>query len=151
MSDSRANYDFTRFEKTEQGSVMFFLKVTLFVSVFVAGALSMRLLEEKGIVSSPQKVAGVSTVAEQTDVAAKISNLILITTEEKPSVASIVDSEKLRASNPGFYANAQNGDKLVIYSDRAIIFREQDNLIINIVPITRDTDPANNTPLSPVK
>lgn len=67
----------------------------------------------------------------------KLGSLILVNKDEVPTVATIVNIDDLQASNPDFYGAAKNGDKLVVYSDKAIIFREEDNLIINVLPVER--------------
>ena len=146
----RENYDFSDIEKQPPKSLTFIFRVVFIVVVFILGAFSYRLAEEKGYIQAvtPQ-VQGVSESVDMVDTAAKISRLLLINTEEKPSVATIVDVEKLKASGTTFYENAKAGDKLVIYSDKAIIFREEDNLIINIVPITRTNDSAKNSNPTP--
>lgn len=60
---------------------------------------------------------------------------IAITPEEDPTVATIIDAEALKTENPSFYADAQNGDKLLVFSTKAIIFREETNKIVNIAPV----------------
>lgn len=65
----------------------------------------------------------------------KIKQILLVEGTEDPAVAEIKDVEIVKKSNPEFYKNANNGDKLVAYSYRAIIFRESANQIINVAPI----------------
>ena len=64
-----------------------------------------------------------------------LKKILFISGDEQPAVATIVDADKVRASNKEFYQDAQNGDALVVYSARAIIYRETENKIINIAPI----------------
>lgn len=76
---------------------------------------------------------------------------ILITEKDKPSIVTIVDVDKLKAENEVFYANAQNGDQLIIFPGRAILFRRSDDIIINIAPIINtnsqlDTNRINTSP-----
>jgi preprotein translocase subunit SecF len=71
--------------------------------------------------------------------------LFIEETDQKPAVATIVDPAKVKESNPDFYKNAQKDDVLVVYPERAIIFRQSDNKIINIAPIVKNSDPAKTT------
>ena len=52
----------------------------------------------------------------------------------EPTVATIVDVEKLRERNP-FYNKAENGDFLIVTAERAILFSEKQNKILDVVPV----------------
>ena len=67
----------------------------------------------------------------------KVAQLILVNEDEVPTVATIVNVNDLQVDNPGFYGAAKNGDKLVVYSDKALIYREEENKIINVLPVER--------------
>jgi hypothetical protein len=73
--------------------------------------------------------------AEQQKLIAEISVLTPLPTGEAPTFAEVVDSTKL-ASQP-FFASAQNGDKVLIYTKakKAILYRPSTNKIINIAPV----------------
>lgn len=64
----------------------------------------------------------------------RVRGLIDIPDDVTPTVASIVDVEKLRAQN-AFYANAKNGDYLVVTPTRAILFDAERGVIIDVVPV----------------
>jgi hypothetical protein len=61
--------------------------------------------------------------------------LLMLLPEEVPTVATLVDVNGLKEENPTFYENAENGDILVIYTDKAILYRSTANMIINIAPV----------------
>lgn len=65
----------------------------------------------------------------------KLALLMVLPTDEKPTVATVVDVDALRKENPTFYKDAKNGDRLIIYSTKAILFRAEDNKIINVAPV----------------
>jgi len=69
----------------------------------------------------------------------QVRKLISVPEDETPTVATVSDSEKLRSN--AFFANAQNGDKVLIYSTskKAIIFRPGENKIIEVGPISIGT------------
>jgi hypothetical protein len=100
---------------------------------------------------NPQ-VAGISQDQKVSDVVTKLKKILYIEDtkdaegkEERPAVAAIEDKEKVKKSNPEFYKNAENGDYLVIYKNRVIIYREGENKIMNIIPIAG----SSNTPAVP--
>lgn len=64
----------------------------------------------------------------------KVQELMDIDTSVEPTVATIVDVIKLRQNNP-FYNKAENGDYLIVTPTRAILYRENENKILDVVPV----------------
>lgn len=64
-----------------------------------------------------------------------IGRLIELPTDEKPTIATVADVEKLK--NQPFFLHAQNGDILLIYptAKKAILYRPTLNKIIEVAPI----------------
>ena len=54
-----------------------------------------------------------------------------------PTMAVITDVETLKKQQPSFFANAKNGDHVVIYPDTAIIFDANANKIIKVGPVVQ--------------
>ncbi|MFO0702922.1 MAG: hypothetical protein U0514_03645 [Candidatus Andersenbacteria bacterium] len=77
----------------------------------------------------------------------KVRKLILLP-DEQPSIASIVDIAKLKEGNATFYQDAQNGDTLLIYSTKAVIYRESINQVINIAPVNIAPSPKGTSSTS---
>lgn len=77
----------------------------------------------------------------------RVRGLIDIAADVTPTVATIVDVEKLRAQNP-FYNNAKNGDYLIVTPSRAILFDADRGVIIDVVPvqIQQNTAAASSVP-----
>lgn len=75
----------------------------------------------------------------------KIGKLIELPTGETPTVATVSDKTKLL--DQPFFKNAQNGDKVLIYSKtaKAILYRPSINKIIEVAPVN-----LGSTPVSPV-
>jgi hypothetical protein len=92
--------------------------------------------------SSPQS-AQANAREEAKKLVAEVSKLISVPSDEDPTVATVEDSEKLK-STP-FFANAQNGDRVLIYSTakKAIIYRPGENKIIEVGPISIGTPSAS--------
>ena len=64
-----------------------------------------------------------------------VSKLAVLPDKESPTVATITDIIKLK--HQPFFANAKNGDKVIIYSQskKAILYRPSINKIIDIAPV----------------
>lgn len=75
------------------------------------------------------------------NVVLKVKKLMDIDTSVEPTVATIVDVEKLREQNP-FYNKAENGDYLIVTQTRAILYREENNIILDVVPVQLEAQPA---------
>jgi flagellar basal body-associated protein FliL len=71
----------------------------------------------------------------------KVGELILLPDEE-PAIATIIDINKLKEQNPEFYANAENGDKLLVYSNKAILYDPEGDKILNVAPIIKPSNDA---------
>ena len=73
--------------------------------------------------------------AEAKTLSAQVAKIMIVPTET-PIVASVEQADTLKKEQP-FYANVQNGDKLLIYPQaaKAIIYRVSENKIINAGPV----------------
>lgn len=68
------------------------------------------------------------------NVVERLKLLMEIDVSTEPTVATIVDVEKLRKQNP-FYNKAENGDFLIVTPTRAILYSEEENKILDVVPV----------------
>ena len=79
-----------------------------------------------------------STQENAGEVAKRVLNsvrqLIDVPEEPEPTVATIVDVNRLRETST-FYENAENGDHLIITENRAILYDPDRNIIIDVVPV----------------
>jgi len=71
----------------------------------------------------------------------KVKRLMVINEDVEPTVATIVDVEALRERNP-FYSKAENGDFLVVTPERAILYSEDRNIILDVIPVQIQAPPA---------
>jgi C4-dicarboxylate-specific signal transduction histidine kinase len=77
----------------------------------------------------------------------KIGKLTPLPTGETPTIATVTDITKLK--DQPFFANAVNGDKVLIYTQakKAYLYRPSTNKLINIAPVNLGaTTPATQTP-----
>ncbi len=80
----------------------------------------------------------------------QVRAMIDIPEDVTPTVATIVDVEKLRAQNP-FYNNAENGDYLIVTPTRAILFDDDRGIIIDVVPVQIQPNAAGDASSAPVQ
>ncbi len=78
--------------------------------------------------NSPQNIAVAKSIVE------KVRKLYVIPADVEPTVAQIVDVNKLKEKN-SFYNNAKNGDYLIVTSTRALLYDPSRNIILDVVPV----------------
>lgn len=131
---------------TRKKNLKLYALVAIVVLVLAAGgALAYKeynqLKDENARLSDPQASAQAETERLKADVA----RLIDVPADENPTIASVVDVDKLR--NQAFFANAQNGDKVLMYQQakRAILYRPSENKIIEVAPINIGSDNSQSS------
>lgn len=84
------------------------------------------------MLNNPNEVAKQETAA----VVKEVGVLMQLPKNEEPSIATVLDATKLK--DQPFFANAVNGDKVIIYtkSAKAILYRPSQHKIIEVAPIT---------------
>lgn len=70
---------------------------------------------------------------EVEDVLAKVSKHILVNPAEAPYIATITNIDLVRQNNPVFYKDAVEGDKVLIWSDKAVVYSPSKDLIITMM------------------
>ena len=97
----------------------------------VAGFATYFWYEAQALKKNPQRAAQEETLR----LIGAISKLIVLPEGENPTVATVTDPERLREQP--FFANAQTGDKVLIYTNsrKAILYSPTQNKIIEVAPI----------------
>ncbi|MFZ2682353.1 MAG: hypothetical protein WAZ14_04660 [Patescibacteria group bacterium] len=76
-----------------------------------------------------------------------VGKLIVLPTDETPTVATVADPERLRDQT--FFANAKTGDRVLLYTNakKAILYDPVANKIVEVAPISLGAD--TGSPLEP--
>lgn len=79
--------------------------------------------------------------AERKELVSEVSKLYALPKDEQPIVGEVQDVSKLKEQP--FFKNAKNGDKILIYKEArlAIVYRADQNKLINVGPIAIDAAP----------
>jgi len=73
---------------------------------------------------------------ELQDLIAKVATHLSVNADETPTIATVTDANVLRAQNPTFYKDAQNGDRLLIWSNQAVLYSPAADKILAVLPIS---------------
>ena len=114
------------------------LNIGLFVVVIVILTLFVRAESERRATVKELEEVSKSTQESGEERAARVLEAVQkhmkIITDPEPTVATIVDIERLREAS-SFYEAAENGDHLIITKNRAILYDPDNDIIIDTVPI----------------
>lgn len=64
----------------------------------------------------------------------RVGRHLIIATDTLPTVATITDARQLAASDR-FFSDSRDGDQLLIYSDRAVLYRPSSDILVNVGPV----------------
>lgn len=77
----------------------------------------------------------------------EVGKIIELPEDETPTVATVTDLEKVKEQ--AFFRNAQNGDKVLIFTNakKAFLYRPSANMIIEVgvININRDQSPLGES------
>jgi hypothetical protein len=122
-------------EKKSSSNVSMILMIGLGIVIVILGIVAFYFYNQyQNIKKNPNQVAQAETDA----LVAQVGKLIDLPKDETPTVATVLDKEKLK--DQPFFANAANGDKILIYTKakKAIVYRPSQNKLINVGPIAID-------------
>ncbi len=118
-------------KKLLNGKVLVLLLVLLLLTSSVASAVYFYQKYQK-IKKNPETIS-----QEETESVTKaIGRFMELPADEKPTLATVTDQEKLKEQD--FFKKAVNGDKVLIYTNahKAILYRPSTNRIIEFAPLT---------------
>lgn len=111
--------------------ILIILTIILVATLFNYRKVSKRLAHMSTVAGQQEVVK-----KEVQDLVNKVSKLILLPSNETPTVATIADAENLSKTQP-FYKGSHNGDKVLIYfqAQKAYIYDPVKNLLVNVGPV----------------
>ena len=116
-----------------------FKKLALFLILFVIvggsiGAAAFYYDKYQEVRRDPQIV----TQEESRYLAEKAGKHISLPQDETPTIAEVSDKDQLKSQS--FFANAQNGDKVLIYAKakKAVLYRPSEDKVIEVAPLVFD-------------
>lgn len=120
--------------RSSNNSRKFLIAAGIIFAVVLIGFLSFQYINTRNELKKardPQAAAK----NEATELAKKIGKVADLPTNERPTVATVSDKEKLQTQP--FFERVKNGDKVLVYtkSGRAVLYRPSTNLIIEYAPI----------------
>ena len=74
----------------------------------------------------------------------EIGKIIVLPTGETPTIATVTDVDKLKITQP-FFQNAKNGDKVIVYTKKAILYDPLAKKIIDVTTINPGSPSAQTT------
>jgi hypothetical protein len=111
--------------------------VVLILFIAAAGTAAYYIKRYHDSQQQVQKLSNPDTVAQlqNQQLISKVGSLTVLPSSETPTIATVTDITKLQGQQ--FFANAQNGDKVLIYTQakKAYLYRPSANKIINIAPV----------------
>lgn len=127
-------------------------KIIVTVAVLVALASAPSIYFFRQYQKAQLRLNNPTEAAKQdaNDTIVAVGRLMLLPTGEEPTVMQVTDVSKLK--DQPFFANAQNGDKVLIYTQakKAILYRSETNKIIDVAPINiGNTTATSSAQISP--
>jgi hypothetical protein len=106
-------------------------RILLLVVLAVAVAVFVAYVINNGSGDSSSNNSGSGA-----DILTRLGAIMILPEGETPSISTVTNAEGLK-NGATFYRDAENGDKILVYaqSGKIIIYREADNLIVNVGPI----------------
>ena len=114
--------------------------ILLVLSIWFGVKFLVNLRKEKTQVSAPiaANVGGAAT--DDSELIARVGKHLVLPLEQ-PKVVTISNVEDLRRQQP-FFLQAKNGDKLLVYSSRVILYNPDLDKIVDVAQIRVDVTPT---------
>ncbi len=112
------------------------------ILILLAGLvfLSVALYKEKNKQLTPADIEALQK-EQVNSVLTEISKHMVLPKDEQPTIATITDVDSLRKDMP-FFDKAQNGFKVIVYKEKAILFDPVNDIIIDVAPVIQKKDAA---------
>lgn len=129
---------------TKNRLLVFLKSNVVLISVFIVGLtaggfVGATIAGEESLDSASSEAILPKEDASNDEIISFLNTVYGIDSEIEPSVATVTgDVEALKISNQLFYRDVRLGDKVILYNDRAILYRPSESIIINYSPLIPD-------------
>lgn len=123
-------------------------RLVIIIAIVALGAAGYFFNQVRILKANPNAAAQ----EEVANLVARVSRLIILPTDEVPTVATVSDPEALK--DQAFFAQAQKGDKVLIYTTakKAVLYSPTLNRIVEVAPVNIGAQKSINPPTtSPTK
>lgn len=117
------------------------------VTLAIVSLVGFGMWSYKNYTEAKKEIARLSSVEGQKELAKKeldsirqkLGRHIILPQDEDPTIATVTDVEALKKTQ-AFFNNAQNGDKLIVYSGakKAIIYSPERDILVNVGALVLD-------------
>ncbi|MEO5928186.1 MAG: LytR C-terminal domain-containing protein [Patescibacteria group bacterium] len=114
-----------------------FAFIVVVVVVLAAAALAVHNMFVPSSRSMAGQEAKTTGDAQLDNLVQRVSRHIFVNTTENPSIATVEDPDALRLQNAQFYANASKGDRLLVWSDKAVLYSPGQDKIMAVLMIEK--------------
>ena len=113
----------------------YMIVVILAALVLVAGGVGAYYYNQYNSLNFILKNPNVAIEKQTKQLTDQVGKLIMLPTDEQPTIATVTDASKLNGQP--FFKNAKNGDKVLIYvkARKAILFDPTKDVIVDVAPV----------------
>jgi hypothetical protein len=112
----------------------------LLVGVILLASILFLFFSKK----TEQKLLNNSISAQEQNILNAVSQKIKLPTQENPQIILITDSQYIRNNQP-FFAQAENGDVMIVYSSYLVLYRPSEDRVVNSGPVIKPQEKSNFT------
>lgn len=105
-----------------------------FVIIAFIGVIGIWAINNFRITKSQENNQTALTTEKKQELLTSISKHVMIFNEEEPLIVRINNAEQLRQQQ-SFFQYSENDDILLIYKDKALIYRPNEDVIVNVGPL----------------
>lgn len=121
----------------------FALFIVIMVVLVAAGLALNKLVSSRRMAASqPPSTTGDKDLD---GLVQRVARHIAVNSAENPSIATVEDPDALRVQNAQFYALASKGDRLLVWSDKAVLYSMEQDKILAVLMIQKAPE-APTTP-----